>query len=121
MATKQDAIEVARTVKALESRKADGRDSIMDALALHRISGSIHRYDERVCSVEMSEREAERIEKRVASLERKAREIAEAYGYRVYFQGDCRGCPVYLIDKSFPPDEDDSHYSSRGLAVVWLG
>lgn len=141
--TKQDAQYLAQTVTRLERNRVDGRNPIMDALALHRIAGSLHRYDERICSEEMSERETARIEKRVENLEVKARDIATAYGFRAYFQGDCRGCPLYLIPETVVPifgidqqpegttveahharlqaDWIDSHYPSVGHAVPWLG
>ena len=121
----------------------DGRDPIEDALTLHRIAGSLHRYDERICSVEMSEAEAARVDRRVANLEAKARTIATAYGFRLYVQGDPRGCPLYLIPETVVPvfgiDREpegvtvaehhnrlqaewiDSNYSSVGHAVPWLG
>lgn len=151
--TKQDAREVAQTT-ALLTRKAENIDAanttrtllpVEDALALHRIAGSLHRYDERECSDDLGCRRCQgtgeydesaegltkdcpdcagtgsTIGKRVRSLEAKAQAIAAAYGFRAYFQGDCRGCPLYLIPESYPASEDASNYSSRGAAVVWLG
>ena len=136
--TKQDAHYLAQTVSRLERSRVADRDPVADALKLHSIAGSLHRYAERACSVEMSEAETQRIERRVLNLEAKAREIATAYGFRAYFQGDCRGCPLYLIPNdsipAFPPyfgpkggegsEVDEwvgSHYSSVGHAVPWLG
>jgi hypothetical protein len=154
--TKADAREVARTT-ALLTRKADNTDAangarrldpVEDALTLHRIAGSLHRYDERGCSEDLGCRKCDgngtlmravagkidgsapcpacaatgsTIGKRVASLEAKAAGIASAYGFRAYFQGDCRGCPLYLIPGTYPATEDACNYNSRGVAVVWLG
>jgi len=82
--------------------------------------------------------------RREARAEERAREIAARYRMRAYFQGDCRGCPLYLIpEESIPkmpspqvadllPDSRladvasvkraqaswiSSHYSSVGVAV----
>lgn len=57
--------------------------------------------------------------KRERRLEAKAQAIAGLYGLRCYFQGDCRGAALYLIDAERWPlaSEDDCHYSSRGTAA----
>ena len=61
-----------------------------------------------------------RLGKRAKLNEDRAVAIAARYGLRVYFQSDCRGCPLYLIpNEETRPDE--SHYSSTGVAVCWLG
>ncbi len=178
--TKQDARYLAQTVNMLTVAQAvtppppDGawRNTVDDAMTLHRIAGSLHRYDERVCSEDLGCRKCDgngyttdaasedvkhhpavtrkacracggtgsTVGKRVASLEAKAAAIATAYGFRAYFQGDCRGCPLYLIAESSLPDAErladiqagdaawtmvnrwiESNYSGRGHAVPWLG
>lgn len=55
--------------------------------------------------------------KREARLVAQATAIAEAYGFRLYQQGDPRGWPLYLIPDNYPASEDGSWYSSRGVAV----
>ena len=148
--TRADARYVAQTVARLTTARGSleqpsFRDPVEDALTLHRIAGSLHRYDERACSEDNGCRVCQgqgdimradgggRAEckacagrgrttgRREASLEAKAQRIAEAYGFRAYFQGDCRGCPLYLIPASLPEQYDASTYSSTGHAVVWLG
>lgn len=61
--------------------------------------------------------------RREAKNEARAVEIAASYNLRVYFQGDCRGCPIYLIPNETPAREggDASWYSSIGTAVCHLG
>ena len=118
-----------------------------DALELHSIATKLHRWAERECSEDLCcpdckgdgqvwknarnglshriackrcDRTGSRLGKRTKLNEDRAVAIAARYGLRVYFQGDCRGCPLYLI----PNEEtrpDDSHYSSTGVAVCWLG
>lgn len=128
--TKADAREVARTTALLATKGREqglARDPVEDALTLHRIAGSLHRYDERSCSEDLGCRECDgdgegcracggygtTIGKRVANLERKAQTLAAAYGFRAYFQGDCRGCPLYLIPETYPATEDASAQSDR--------
>lgn len=44
--------------------------------------------------------------------------ITGAHGYGVYFQGDPRGCPVYIIRPGDVPEGADvDSYYSRGVAV----
>lgn len=144
----QDARYFAQTVIRLTRADVAGRDATEDARTLHRIAGSLHRYDERACSEDLACPKCRgagiydpdhgtavnigqactacagtgaTVGRRVANLEAKASAIATAYGFRAYFQGDCRGCPLYLIPTTAPEAEDESHYSSRGHAVQWLG
>jgi hypothetical protein len=81
------------------------------AVALHVISGKLHRLDERRCSVPMDEAAAER---RDASLMADAQEIAAHYGMVAYHQGDCRGCALYLTEPG------ETQYTN-GHAVCRLG
>jgi hypothetical protein len=81
------------------------------AVALHVISGKLHRLDERRCSEPMDEARAER---RDASLMADAQEIAAHYGMVAYHQGDCRGCALYLTEPG------ETSYTN-GRAVCRLG
>jgi hypothetical protein len=118
-----------------------------DAVELHRIATKLHRYDERNCCEDLGCRECQgngytsdaaspevvrpcrkcagkghTLGRREARAKARAREIAKPYGLRVYFQGDCRGAPVYLIpNDAGTPSEDHSNYSSWGVAVCHIG
>lgn len=148
--TRQDAREVAQTT-ALLTRRAESIEAstagptfrgrpVEDALTLHRIAGSLHRYSERECNEDLHcrrcggegkvpagtmvsrsdvhwsnkvglpqdtcrqcEGTGTTIGKRVRNLEAKAQAIATAYGFRLYVQGDPRGCPLYLIPEDVVP------------------
>lgn len=55
---------------------------------------TLHRLSEVSCSVEVSDRETKRMERREASAEARVRSIvSEVPGASVDFQGDPRGCP----------------------------
>lgn len=55
---------------------------------------TLHRLSEVSCSVEVSDRETKRMERREKSAEARVRAIvAEVPGASVDFQGDPRGCP----------------------------
>lgn len=56
------------------------------------------------------------IGRRLKSLEADAQEIAQHYGLTCYFQGDPRGCSLYLLE----PGTNPNAYT-RGHAVVRLG
>jgi hypothetical protein len=86
------------------------------AVALHVISGKLHRLDERRCSEPMDEAAAER---REASLMADAQEIAAHYGMNAYHQGDCRGCALYLVEPAGLENKARSY--TDGHAVVRLG
>ena len=86
------------------------------AVALHVISGKLHRLAENRCTYGLSKHQ----ETAEANLTRAANEIAAHYGCRAYVQGDPRGCSLYLIPAELHPEsEDDSRYSS-GHAVSRL-
>lgn len=82
------------------------------AVALHIISGKLHRLAEAQCNYGLKPRQ-ESAERR---LEKAASEIAAYYGMRAYHQGDPRGCSLYLIPAEHPESEDASSYN-RGHAV----
>jgi hypothetical protein len=111
------------------------------AVALHVISGLLHRQAERLCNEDLTcpkcagqgeyapgqsgapmqacPRCAGRgntLGRREASLLADAQEIAGHYGLRAYHQTDPRGCALYLLD----PGTDDNDYN-RGHAVCRLG
>jgi len=123
-----------------------------DSLELHRIATRLHRADERNCNEDLTcpacggdgftkppdgtsalpdqpwecrkcagrGRTTGRAE---ARNEARAREIANAYNLRVYFQGDPRGCPLYLIpnEREAGQGGDACNYSITGIAVCHLG
>lgn len=80
---------------------------------LSSIARSLHRISERVCSVEMSEAEEQRVEKREAMLEAKAKAIAEAMGCGLVLNGDPRGAPILLT----VPSGKTNDWGRRGLVV----
>jgi len=115
------------------------------AVALHVISGRLHRLDERACGENLTcqkcggdgDGPAESdpkttgprqlcpacwgsgltIGRTVAHLEAAAQEIAALYGLRAYHQGDCRGCALYLCA---PANANAAKYD-QGHAVTRLG
>jgi len=158
-----DAYEVACTALWLADRdwsesqpKAQRFSYARHATVLHMISGRLHRIAERNCNFSYAcpdcggEGKAGgqfkgddcracagrgsttgRTEDR---LEQQARDIAEHYRCRAYFQGDPRGCSLYLIPEEMIPGEKaattggyvdarewiSANYN-RGHAVVRLG
>lgn len=58
---------------------------------------TLHRLSEVSCSVEVSDREQARMERREKSAELRVRSIvSEVHGASVDFQGDPRGCPFSI-------------------------
>lgn len=139
-----DALNVAQTALVLRGHlPPDGRwlAPARHAVALHAISGRLHRLDERACNEDLTCQRCEgtgeldespagltkncpacagkgRTTGRTeARLEAAASEIAAYYGLRVYFQGDPRGCSLYLLTA---PDQDATTYN-RCHAVPRLG
>jgi len=114
------------------------------AVALHVISGKLHRLDERACNEDLGcpkcmgegevapgnsgapfqkcprcEGTGSSLHRRVASLMADAQEIAAHYGLTAYHQGDCRGCALYLVE---PADLNNRARSyTDGHAVCRLG
>lgn len=81
------------------------------AVALHVISGRLHRLAERSCNTGAD------VEKAESRLVRAARDIAALYGLSIYHQSDPRGCSLYI---GKPEDMNGSTYN-RGHAIVRLG
>lgn len=148
-----DALAVAVTTLVLS--RANGSDPShygpsRHAVALHVISGKLHRIAERQCNEDLTcpkcggagqapdpetyERTGDpygntcracagrgnTLGRRETALEKAAAAIATHYGLRAYFQGDPRGCSLYLLGNEVKPGEEASNYN-RGHAVVRLG
>lgn len=64
------------------------------SILVMRHANTIQRIAALECSVEMSEREAARVEKRAAACERRIAEILAPYNVTADFSGDPRGCCV---------------------------
>ena len=139
------ALLVARILAHRFGKAPEGRfprSASRHAVALHVISGLLHRQAERLCNEDLTcpkcagqgeyapgqsgapmqacPRCAGRgntLGRREASLLADAQEIAAFYGLAVYHQGDCRGCALYLCD---PKDANQASYDN-GHAVVRLG
>lgn len=92
--------------------------SIGNALDLLKIADAEQKRNELLCSVEMSEEETARQEKRHLSRKAKATLIGEEMGADIYFQGDPRGCPVYVCTPGYATN---ALYSSEGLPVPGRG
>lgn len=114
----------------------ENRNAADDAAELHAIARRLHRYDERNCCEDLTCRacggdgfttrstsdsrvqehddcrkcagKGHTLGRREARAEARAREIAGAYKMRAYFQGDPRGCPLYLIPEEAVPVEMDA-------------
>jgi hypothetical protein len=135
-----DAYNVASTVCILRG-KSPAEDSWLaparHAVALHVVSGKLHRIAERQCNEDLTCRACDggglgtltttacracagrgsTLGRREARLEAGALEIAKHYGLGVYFQGDPRGCSLYIGDAEHM---NGANYN-RGHAVVRLG
>jgi hypothetical protein len=117
------------------------RSASRHAIALHVISGKLHRQSERLCNEDLAcpkcagqgeyapgqsgapmqkcpncKGRGNTLGAREANLLMDAQEIAVFYGLRAYHQTDPRGCSLYLLD----PKTDDNNYNS-GHAVCRLG
>ncbi len=79
---------------------------------LRKISNSLHSLNECACNYGLTERQ----EKREKRLEEKAQIIAKELDLAVYFQGDPRGCALYLVPKDWTKEYTGSHYP-EGLAI----
>lgn len=129
-----DAYEVACTAVMLRDRAPERLDadgptktdpplmSARHATALHVISGRLHRLAERQCNEDLTCAKCRgeggsnmstcracagsglTIGRTLARLERQATEIAAHYGCRAYFQGDPRGCALYLVPGEIVPN-----------------
>ena len=80
---------------------------------LRRISKSLHGLSENACNYGLTPRQ----EKREKNLEKQAEKLADELGFQVYFQGDPRGCALYLLPKGMSREEIESNYPSKGFAV----
>lgn len=109
------------------------------ATRLHVISGLLHRIAERQCNEDLGCKfcggtgyndqhrsngvcrpcagHGSTLGRRLESLRQDAREIAEHYGLTCYFQGDPRGCSLYIGEAK---DMNGSSYN-RGHSIVRLG
>lgn len=119
-------VEPSRAIAASDGAYAPARH----ATALHLISGRLHRLAERQCNEDLTCKacggegyrrngdgpryvignecracagEGLTTGRTLARLERQAREIAEHYGCRAYFQRDPRGCSLYLVPQEIIP------------------
>jgi len=70
---------------------------------LQKLSRQIHRINEQDCNGysdfkgNWDEKAEQRAEKRKQKLLKKASELAESLGFKIYLQGDPRGIALYLI------------------------
>lgn len=110
----RDQRETLARVSALLARRSTNMFRLDDASRLCSISRSLSRISERRCNEDVGDT----LDKREARLEAEARDLAGMYGLRVYFQGDPCGAALYLIPtEAGSASEDDSAYSSRGVAA----
>jgi hypothetical protein len=141
-----DCYNVAATAVILRGNAPKGfrwLEPARHAVLLHQISGKLHRLAERQCNEDLTCRQcggAGQYEdqrtgdaygqtcracagkgvstgKRETRLERAATEIARYYGLACYFQGDPRGCSLYIGKAE---DMNGANYN-QGHAVVRLG
>lgn len=138
-----DAYEVASTVVVLHRKSVEGGYSICrHATALHVISGKLHRLAERQCYEDLTcprcqgdglNRSGRDVEaatsarsdcracagsglttgRREAAYQAAAREIATHYGLSCYFQGDPRGCSLYIGENLTDSNYNCSHAVTR--------
>lgn len=105
-----------------------------DACALVRASATLHTWAEHECNgVIQRDDETDkpswyspvtgrclgRTSDRETGAVKRAQAIAARYGLTAYYQGDPRGCALYLVrPDDVPPGADIGSYYSRGIAVV---
>ncbi|MFH1461456.1 MAG: hypothetical protein ABIF12_00705 [bacterium] len=75
---------------------------------LKKISRSLHKLAEYDCNFGLTDRQ----QKREDNLRKKAAELAQEIGFVIYYQGDPRGCALYLLSK----DMNKNNYNS-GIAL----
>jgi hypothetical protein len=75
---------------------------------LRKISRSLHHLAEAACNYGLTPRQ----EKRQERLESNASALAVTLGLKAYFQGDPRGCALYLVPEGLDDEVIDSTYSS---------
>lgn len=130
---KQDLRNYAELSALLERRRLNlklepYRNAADDAGDLRAIASKLHRWSERQCNEDLTcpncrgegqfgpddERckqcagRGNTLGRREARAEERAREIASAYRMRAYFQGDPRGCPLYLIPEENVPTDGET-------------
>jgi len=86
-----------------------------DLNKLHRAETSLHRIDELLCSVEMSEQEQARVERRAENIERRIDALCTEHGVEVRFNGDPRGGAVRLV---LPGGESNS-WDGETWEILW--
>lgn len=110
--------------------------SIEDWAALKRCERILHKWAEDCCNHDIDEDEEtgivtarfispsgyiskpQTIPNKRANAMKRATKIAQAYGLKVYEQGDPRGCALYVYDPADLGDKDiDCCYSSLATAV----
>ena len=74
--------------------------SYSDICALLRACTTLKTTSELLCSVEMTESEQARVEKRSDSAEKRAKALAERHGGEFRYSGDPRGCPILVVPGS---------------------
>jgi hypothetical protein len=76
---------------------------------LRKISRSLHYLAEAACNYGLTPRQEKRQDRLEAQAKQYAKEIG---GVKVYFQGDPRGCALYLVPAGLDDEVIDSTYSS---------
>lgn len=83
-------------------------------LRLIRLAKSSHSLSEKACNYGLTPRD----ETRIANIKKEAGGIAEGMGFSVYFQGDPRGAPLYLLPRGMTHEDASQSYTS-GIVVPW--
>jgi len=82
---------------------------------LHRYETSLHRISEIQCSVEMSEREENRLAKKEESINKKVRDIAELMRFQVRINGDPRGGSIRFL----LPSKRSNGWDGETWGIYW--
>ena len=89
------------------------RSTLWAVEQLQKRSRWLHSLNEAACNGELTPGQ----EKREAQVEAECKDLAKRIpGMKVYFQGDPRGCALYLVPKAWTDEEAGSMYSS-GVAL----
>jgi len=82
---------------------------------LHRYETTLHRISEVQCSIEMTEKEESRINKKEESTEKRVKAIAELLKFEVRFNGDPRGGAIRFV----LPSGRSNNWDNETWGIYW--
>jgi ribosomal protein S2 len=82
---------------------------------LHRYETTLHRIAEIWCSVELTEKQAARLEEKESRIEKKVQGIAELLRFKVHTQGDPRGGTIRFT----LPSGRSNNWDQETWGIYW--